>query len=676
MSEKLLKALMELFAIIANINQIHDQGREVVRIFLKQQVNLEEVDKYLQVFDEYYEKTFGREGKAKHKRTPVSHSVQALVICSQINTELSQRQKYIILIRLLEFINTEEQVQYEELEFVETVALAFNIEEQEFQLIKDFVLTKDVYLLDEQNILVVDNNPTVKNQTLKHISLNDLTGYLSFLHIKDVDIYIVRYRGDDEVLLNGLPLQDNLIYPFVQGSVIRSLRSAPIYYSDIVSNYLAESGVQKITFVAKDIEHLFGNGGQGLHRTNLVEETGKLMGIMGASGSGKTTLLNILSGLTQPSKGEVLINNINIYDEPEKVQGLIGYISQDDLLIEELTVYQNLYYNAQLCLGGYTNEEIEEKVNQTLKSLGLFEIKDLTVGTPLNKKISGGQRKRLNIALEIIREPQILFVDEPTSGLSSRDSENIMDLLKELSLKGKLVIVVIHQPSSDIFKMFDRLLILDQGGYQIFYGNPIDSVLYFREQSNFVSSVKPVCSECGNVNPEQIFNIVEAKVVDEYGRFTDKRKVTPQIWSKLFRKNFEVTDPNGNKDAPEIKDRKPPFLKQVRIFIKRNFLSKLSNTQYMVVNFSEAPFLAIILAFLVRYFSIEDDQVVSEYIFGENQNMVAFLFMSVVVSLFLGMSVSAEEIIKDQKILKRETFLNLSRSGYLLSKILILIPFR
>ena len=104
--------------------------------------------------------------------------------------------------------------------------------------------------------------------------------------------------------------------------------------------------------------------------------------------------------------------------------------------------------------------------------------------SPLDKTISGGQRKRLNISLELIREPSVLFLDEPTSGLSSRDSENIMDLLKQLTLKGKLVFVVIHQPSSEIFKMFDKLIILDVGGYPIYYGNPVDSVIYFKKYIN------------------------------------------------------------------------------------------------------------------------------------------------------------------------------------------------
>ncbi len=234
----------------------------------------------------------------------------------------------------------------------------------------------------------------------------------------------------------------------------------------------------------------------------------------------------------------ILINGSNLHTEKEKLQGVIGYVSQDDLLIEELTVYQNLYYNAKLCFAGMPEEELHERVIKMLESLGLEQRKDLKVGSVLDKTISGGQRKSLNIALELIREPAILFVDEPTSGLSSRDSENVIDLLKELSLKGKLIFVVIHQPSSDIYKMFDKMYIMDTGGYPIFYGNPVEAVTYFKKATNQVDSDRGQCPTCSNVNPEQIFNIIEAKVVDEYGQLTNKRKVNPHavartVWHKI-----------------------------------------------------------------------------------------------------------------------------------------------
>ncbi len=247
----------------------------------------------------------------------------------------------------------------------------------------------------------------------------------------------------------------------------------------------------------------------------------------------------MLNGTEKPSSGRVLINGIDIHENPNEVQGIIGYVPQDDLLIEDLTVFENLYYAAKLCFGHYTEKQIIELVMRVLMNLGLTEIRELKVGSPLQKTISGGQRKRLNIALELLREPTILFVDEPTSGLSSRDSENIMDLLKELALRGKMVFVVIHQPSSDIFKMFDNLIIMDVGGFQIYYGNPVEAVIYFHEIIHAANKTPGPCPECGNINPEQIFSIIETKIVNEYGRLTNTRKISPGQWYQYFKQKIQ-----------------------------------------------------------------------------------------------------------------------------------------
>jgi ABC-type multidrug transport system ATPase subunit len=392
---------------------------------------------------------------------------------------------------------------------------------------------------------------------------------------------------------------------------------------------------------------------------------------MGASGAGKSTLLNVLNGTDKPTEGEVLINGINMHRFPERIEGIIGFVPQDDLLIEELTVYQNLYYAARLCFSHLREEETEFLVEKTLDDLGLTETRDLTVGNPLKKTISGGQRKRLNIGLELLREPAVLFVDEPTSGLSSRDSENIIDLLKELSLKGKLVFAVIHQPSSDIFKMFDKLVILDTGGYQIYYGNPVDAIPYFKKSVSMLDSHQGECIECGNVNPEQIFNIIESKVINEFGNFSNERKISPQEWNSRF---LERTRRPAMKRATASLVSSlniPGWFSQVRLFFARDLTGKLHNTQYLVINLLEAPLLAFLLAFIVRYHNI-DDKLLPGYVFSKNLNLPAYLFMSVIVALFMGLTVSAEEIFRDRKILKRESFLHLSRGSYLVSKVLIL----
>jgi hypothetical protein len=245
-----------------------------------------------------------------------------------------------------------------------------------------------------------------------------------------------------------------------------------------------------------------------------------------------------------------------------------------------------------------------------------------------------------------------------------------MDLLKELTLRGKLVFVVIHQPSSDIFKMLDRLFILDQGGYPIYYGNPVESIVYFKRLINHVNQEESECPNCGNVNPEQLFNIIEARVVDEYGKLTDHRKISPREWNNFYNvmignRMLPVTEHHR---VPKSNFSLPSRLRQFGVFFKRDVLSKLSNRQYVLVNLLEAPALAIVLSFFVKYYQGSAGEA-EGYLFRQSENLPQYLFISVIVALFLGLTVSAEEIIRDQKILKREEFLNLSKNSYLLSKI-------
>ncbi len=676
MSEKILKALMQLFAIIARPDSSRSERQTVVESFLVRQLNQELAQEYLTVFDEYY--TLYQEKQkesSKRIRRISSSSVRVLKICTAINEELAQPQKIIVLIQLLEFINSDsEKITDQEMEFVNTVAETFNIEDEEYAEIRDYVLFSFDQIPSSQDIMVIDNNEEYKHATTKHLFISNLQGQIRVLMVQSTKMYFIRYIGESEMYLNSQLIQQDKVYPFTNGSSIRNQQIKPIYYSDVVSRFQLDKIKEKIFFEVKDLEYRFKSGKVGLHKLSFVEESGRLIGIMGASGAGKSTLLNVLNGSSPPSAGEITINGVNIFTQKDEAEGIIGHVSQDDLLIEDLSVYQNLYYNAKLCFDNYSEEQIVEAVNKTLENLGLYEIRDIQVGSPLNKKISGGQRKRLNIALELIREPAVLFLDEPTSGLSSRDSENILDLLKELSLKGKLVFVVIHQPSSDIYKMFDRMIILDTGGWLIYNGDPIDSIMYFKERMHHANYNESECHTCGNVNPEQVFNIVESNVLDEYGKTTKARKIAPKEWHthylKFLDKPFERIEKLP--PLPEITFKIPNKLKQFWIFVKRDVLSKLANTQYLVINFVEAPVLAVLLAFIIKYYSVNVTNIYG-YTLEGNSNLPVYIFMSVIVAIFMGLTVSAEEIIKDRKIKKREAFLNLSWSSYLMSKVAILL---
>ncbi len=673
MSEEILKALMQLFGLIAKQDGgVESNETEYVKGFLKQQLNTEAVEAYFQLFLHHASENKNAskgEDDGKVQLTSMKDSVKILAICKKINKQLNREQKVVVLVRLYELVNADGKFTDQRMAIINTVADVFKLDRKEVEAIEAFNIQTDIVKVDFSDILVV-NDQSLSLQNAMHLQSGKLDGSIFILRVRSANLYFIRYIGAQDIFLNGLLVNPARIYIFSKGSFVKLPVGKPLYYTDVVSRFMSDDSMQRISYEVKDVSYQFKSGGIGLRNINLFEEQGKLVGIMGASGAGKTTLLNVLCGNETPSGGEVLINGVDLHKNPDLVEGVIGYIPQDDLLIEELTVFQNLYYNAKLCFRDKSEAEITELVENTLRNLGLFERKDLKVGSPLNKMISGGQRKRLNIALELIREPGILFVDEPTSGLSSRDSENVMNLLRELTLKGKLIFVVIHQPSSDIYKMFDKMFILDTGGYPVYYGNPGESLIYFKKLDAQINSEVGECPTCGNLNPELIFNILDASVIDEYGHYTNKRKVKPEEWHGYYKENIVLPEVETVATKPPKSLNIPGWFKQFSIYTTRDFLAKISNTQYILLNILEAPLLGFILAYLIHYIVNPDSDV---YIFRENENIPIYIFMGIIVALFFGLIVSAEEIFKDAKILKREAFLNLSRSGYLMSKLLILM---
>jgi ABC transport system ATP-binding/permease protein len=665
MNEITLNALINLFALFSAISE--SKKEEAIRnfsLYLHQHFGISDDNDYLKLFEELLD-LYGVNGEPV---IAVDMVQEAYNISTNIRGWLKKDEQIMVFLRFLELVKNGNLLKAKIL--FETLAEVFEISKSEVTKFFAFIFYTDKSQVNHPDFLLINNDENPGKQRYSHIYEKKIDGELLFLRCSLIGHYIFIFYGNEYLTIEGNPVIPDRFYAFKEGSIIRGSRISPVYYTDIASGFIDQYQTPSFVFSGEEIEFKFKNSNNGLHRFSFAEKSGQLIAIMGGSGVGKSTLLNILNGNIPVQHGKIKLNQVELFEQKNEIEGLIGYVPQDDLLFEDLTVWENLYYNASLCFDQLPQSAIEEKVEKVLYELELHSFKDLKVGSPLKKMISGGQRKRLNVALELIREPAILFVDEPTSGLSSTDSEKVVLLLKQQSRKGKLIIVNIHQPSSAIFKLFDKLWILDTGGRPIYTGNPLDAIIYFKREVNHVNAEVCECLLCGNVNPEQVLEIVETKKIDNSGNFLPERRFTPEYWYSEYRKKTKVKkeDITGPPSLlPPTDSKKPGLAKQFSIFFERNLRIKTADRQYLFINLLEAPVLAVIVAWFTRFSEG------NEYIFFENKSLISYLFMAIVVILFMGMSVSAEEIIKDRKILQRESFLNLSRFSYLNSKILFLV---
>ena len=639
MTDIILSSFLSLFALFGKEEQVDEtRAKNMLVSYLRHHFGIRNINVYLDLYSDM---------RGIYEMTDELDTEKAVhFICANLHGKIRAGEEAMLLLRIMEFCGVGKGELHP---IFKAMAEAFNISERQFNDFVDFVNGKP-----SERVML--HQPEGFEGQLKTL-LNAETGTLVFT-----------YNGTDTVLLNDVPVLPGAYQVWLQSSVLKGKNGKPVYYSTIMSAYnkkeKTEGESDHVEFCGRDINFRFPNSDNGMHDLSFTLHSGELLAIMGGSGTGKSTLLSILNGSLIPQEGSITINGHDISEPAAK--NLIGFVPQDDLLIEELTVYQNLHYTARLCFEGMPKDEIDRRVMKTLKDLGLDAAKDLKVGSPINKYISGGQRKRLNIALELIREPAVLFLDEPTSGLSSADTEKVINLLKEQTYKGKLIVVNIHQPSSDVYKLFDRLWLLDRGGYPVFDGNPIDAITYFKEAACYADAETSACPTCGNVNPEIVLNIIDEKALNNSGETSDERKMTPQEWHELYLKSRPEQQKPAVSDVPLSDQKKPGALKQFVIFLQRNFKTKITNVQYLCIALLEAPVLAVICSMLTRYAPPEG------YTVMDNKNLVSYFFMAVIVATFIGMSGSAEEIIKDRALLKREKFLQLSYSSYIWSKIIFM----
>src|SRR5256886_3302744 len=445
------------------------------------------------------------------------------------------------------------------------------------------------------------------------------------------------------------------------------------------------------TLEVNEVTHRFGKGEIGLEGISFDVTRGELVCVMGASGSGKSTLLRVLAGQLQPTSGDVILNGQSLYQNLDALKQYISYMPQQDAFDEHLTIGESLLFAAAIRAPHLSRRDRSRRLEAKLIELGLGERRDAVVGSPERKLLSGGERKRLNIGLDMFGMSDVYLFDEPTSGLSSKDSEHVMEIIRGLS-HNKIVIVTIHQPSSNLFQMFHTAILLDKGGRLVFFGTPSDMLRYFAEaehQHQFGAELG-ACPSCGTTRPEFIFDVLETPLRDlsgdiiydenSSGQLTAARRYLPEFWRDKYEAFRLIQDVKQVSLAPEpavplpvapVQRKRLPLRwhdewTQFRTILRRSFLSKLRNRANLVITIGVSPVLALLISTILRYSEN------GTYDFASAYHIPTFLFLGLIVAMFLGLTNSADDIIRDRPVLQRERNVNVRLSYYVVSKTLTL----
>ena len=387
-----------------------------------------------------------------------------------------------------------------------------------------------------------------------------------------------------------------------------------------------------------------------LEDINLTVYPGEMVGLMGLSGAGKTTLLKILAGYSKPTEGEVSINSKDLYSNYNQIKNFIGYVPQDDIVHPELTVYEALYYSSKLRLpSDLKREEIDKRIDTILADLGILETKNVLIGSPDTQKgISGGQRKRVNIAMELLANPELIFLDEPTSGLSSVDTKVVMDKLKTLSDSGKTIILTIHQPSLENYKKMDNIIILTHGKMAYFGATYPESIKFFNNNS----TSKELLSQPDNA-------LLALDEGEKSGKDWSAIYRNSTLYQKFVEERFETQKEVLMK--PFDKDSSNSFLSQLKVLTHRYFTIKRKDVLNMAFLLIQAPVIAVLLILL----------------FGDSgqyqEKPYILLFILIISAIWFGVINSVREIVSEKAIFERERLLGLKLIPYILSKFSILM---
>lgn len=392
-------------------------------------------------------------------------------------------------------------------------------------------------------------------------------------------------------------------------------------------DYKTETAIQ-----VNNLSFNYPNGNVGLHQTSFQLEKEKIIALMGPSGCGKSTLLKLLNGFHKPSNGNVSIFGLDLTQNFDILKQFIGYVPQENIVHENLTVDEAMYFTAKLRLGNIVgSDELQERIDSILSAL---KISDKEIRTNYIKNLSGGQKKRVSIAVELITQPEILFLDEPTSPLDPETIEEFFKSLKGLCEMGTTVVMVTHKPE-DLSAM-DEVLFMAKDGHLVYIGEQNKLCNFFERES----------------------------IIKVYTRASDasQAKLLYNKWNESSKNNISKNIKPTNIEA----DVSTNPLHQFQWLVLRYTRLKWNNRRNLIVAFSQPIIIALLILLVFPQLKDVNDQ-------GIETGNLGVIFIMALSVVWFGVSNSAKEIVGERAIIQRERAFNLQYVPYLLSKSLVLL---
>lgn len=686
MNESLLNALMELIALFARVNNTRfiDNAHSLLKTYLDQTASIKNSRIHIRKFYEFFELYTNSGQVILTDENSLKQSIHEIV--KKINTELNEEERIVLFLSFLELIKLDKKVEPQELLFVELLSSELHISRNDYKNSLVFILCENAEINIEDNndfLLITEtkknsydelegtwieqNRPQEKSKKLYLIKPN-IEGEVLVLRLQSSSFLVARYFGDQTVLLNNRKIFPQKFFLISQLDFLKIGDADRLSYQEIITNFKSTFPHTALKFVGDNVSTKPKGLYNGFAQFNFCEEPGNMVLVLCNDALESKNISLLLTGQLRLTSGQIRLNGYNIYSERYRVHKMIGLVPHDVIYDENISIYNNFWFSARLSFPGYSEQKVEELVEQTIVNLGLKDFCQIPI-----KRIKNGMpaeyiKVLINTGIEIIRDPFILILDLPLEKLNSSNADEFCNILKTESNKGKLIFVTSINPGPCVLKKSDRLWIFDAGGYLIFRGLSNSALNYFKNAGNNVVAEGEVCPICGNINAEQLFQIIHAKVIDKHGKVTHSRRTSPEDWYKIYKSKVEGLEARteSRKVIPSYASSIPNVNIQFIEYLKKNFASFISNPKRTLAVLSGGLIIAFLIAGLLRY------DWTNNFTFSRHEYIPLLFFLNTVICFITGIIIGLQFTLKDKLHIAYDHFRNYSFFSYLNVKYLLL----